>query len=135
MQPIASTKIMFIRQDTYRKEKQHSRTFQRYLQRDSFKTQGTVQERGLIAVELSGCLGTKGQKEKVGPRTWKQRQLCRTATLGTQGTESVSTVDYTGMEEVKRINTVTLFFSLPTPSLAGTPLWPNPTERTGRGAC
>lgn len=46
----------------------------------------------------------------------------------------ICVTDCIGIEEVKRINALTLLCSLPTLSLVGTPHWPNPTEGTGRGA-
>lgn len=61
VQPVAYTKIVFIGQSPNRKQMQPSIAFQREIYKGIHsKTQGTVQEPELIAVERSGYLGTEG---------------------------------------------------------------------------
>lgn len=105
----------------------------RDLQRDSF--QNSRDSVGIWA-NSSGAISmlenwrTKG---KIGSQNMEANIVRQN--IGHTGDWICVTADYIGLEEVKRINTLTLLFSLPIPSLAGAPHWPNPIEGTGRGAC
>ena len=104
----------------------------RNLQRDSFQNSRDSAWIWANSSEAVWMLENWRTKGEIGSQNMEANTVRQN--LEYRGDWNCVRADYIGMEEVERINILTLLFTLPTPSLAGAAHWPNPTEGTGSEA-